>query len=103
MAAGKGSRMIGFEGNKTLLPLVPEYSPFKGTHPILLHILDNLPPGPKALVVHHGKKDVLEATKAMNLSYCEQPALNGTGGALFAAKPFFLDHGQPSFLTVAFT
>jgi len=93
MAAGKGSRMIGFEGNKTLLPLVPEYSPFKGTHPILLHILDNLPPGPKALVVHHGKNDVLEATKTMNLSYWEQPTLNGTGGALFAAKPFFLDHG----------
>lgn len=93
MAAGKGSRMIGFKGNKTLLPLVPGYSPFKGSHPILLHILDNLPPGPKALVVHHGKNDIRRATKSIDLSYWEQPTLNGTGGALFAARPFFLDNG----------
>lgn len=92
MVAGKGSRMIGFDGNKTLLPLVPKNSPFEGTRPILLHILHNLPPGPKALVVHHGKKDILNATKSYALSYWEQPTLNGTGGALFAARPFFRDN-----------
>lgn len=89
LAAGQGSRMIGYRGNKTLLPLVPKDSPFEGAHPILLHILHSLPPGPKALVVHHGKKDILEATKSYNISYWEQPTLNGTGGALFAARPFF--------------
>ena len=52
-AAGKGSRMKGFEGNKTLLPLVPGKSPFDGSNPILLQILDNLPPGPKALVIQN--------------------------------------------------
>ena len=92
MAAGKGSRMIGFNGNKTLLPLVPKDSPYLGTRPVLLHILQKLPPGPKAIVVHHAKKDILEATKSYNLSYWEQPTLNGTGGALFAARPFFRDN-----------
>jgi bifunctional UDP-N-acetylglucosamine pyrophosphorylase/glucosamine-1-phosphate N-acetyltransferase len=92
MAAGKGSRMIGIDGNKTLLPLVPGVSPYKGTHPILLHILHNLPPGPRALVVHYGRKDIIEATKSYSLSYWKQPTLNGTGGALFAAKPFFRDN-----------
>lgn len=88
MAAGKGSRMKGFEGNKTMLPLVPGPTPFEGEHPILLHILHNLPPGPKALVVNHRKQDVIENTQDMDLLYCEQPVLNGTGGALLAARAF---------------
>lgn len=88
MAAGKGSRMKGFEGNKTLLPLIPGPSPYEGTHPILLHILENLPAGPKALVVNHKKEDVFRATNSLGLTYCEQPLLNGTGGALLAARPF---------------
>ena len=87
-AAGKGSRMKGFEGNKTLLPLVPEKSPFDGHHPILLQILDNLPPGPKALVLHHKKEEVIDITRSLNLTYCEQPVLNGTGGALLASRDF---------------
>jgi len=91
MAAGRGSRMKGFEGNKTLLPLVPLSSPCKGTHPILLHILKNLPPGPKALVVNYGKDAVISATRFLDLTYFEQPVLNGTGGALLAAAPFIED------------
>lgn len=88
LTAGKGSRMKDFRGNKTLLPLVPESSAFEGTHPILLQILNHLPPGPKALVVHHKKEAVLEATHAFDLTYCEQPVLNGTGGGLLAAREF---------------
>lgn len=88
MAAGKGSRMKGFEGNKTLLPLVPGPTPFEGERPILLHILCNLPPGPKALVVNHRKQDVIESTRDMEMLYYEQPVLNGTGGALLAARAF---------------
>jgi bifunctional UDP-N-acetylglucosamine pyrophosphorylase / glucosamine-1-phosphate N-acetyltransferase len=30
----------------------------------------------------------MEATRSLGLSYCEQPALNGTGGALLAAGEF---------------
>jgi bifunctional UDP-N-acetylglucosamine pyrophosphorylase/glucosamine-1-phosphate N-acetyltransferase len=88
MAAGRGSRMKGFEGNKTLLPLVASGIPFKGSHPILLHIIESLPPGPKALVVNHRKEEVMEATRSFRLVYCEQPVLNGTGGALLAAGEF---------------
>lgn len=92
LTAGKGSRMKDFRGNKTLLPLVPESSAFEGTHPILLQILNHLPPGPKALVVHHKKEAVLEATHAFDLTYCEQPVLNGTGGGLLAAREFLKDN-----------
>ena len=88
MAAGRGSRMKGFEGNKTLLPLMPESTPFLGSHPILLHIIQSLPPGPKALVVNHRKEEVMEATRSLGLEYLEQPVLNGTGGALLAAGEF---------------
>lgn len=88
MAAGRGSRMKGFEGNKTLLPLLPAGNPFQGDHPILLHIIRSLPPGPKAVVVNHKKDEVVEATRSLGLSYCEQPVLNGTGGALLAAADF---------------
>ncbi|MBN2033553.1 MAG: NTP transferase domain-containing protein [Deltaproteobacteria bacterium] len=88
MAAGRGSRMRNFEGNKTLLPLVPLSSPLQGTQPILLHILSSLPLGPKALIVKHAKEAVMEATRFLGVAYWEQPVLNGTAGALLAALPF---------------
>jgi bifunctional UDP-N-acetylglucosamine pyrophosphorylase/glucosamine-1-phosphate N-acetyltransferase len=88
MAAGRGSRMTGFQGNKTLLPLKPGRSVYEGSHTMLLHILRNLPEGPKAVVVHHKKQDVMEKTRGMGLTYCVQKHLNGTGGALLAARPF---------------
>lgn len=90
-AAGKGSRMKGYEGNKTLLPLVPEKDLFSGRIPILIRIIENLPPGPKALVVNHRKDDVIKATNSFDLTYCEQPVLNGTGGAMLAAIDFIKD------------
>ena len=88
MAAGRGSRMQGYEGNKTLLPLIPVSSAFQGRHPILHHILENLPAGPKALIVHHCREDVVAATREAEITYCHQPVLNGTGGALLAAAGF---------------
>ena len=88
LAAGRGSRMKGYEGNKTLLPLVPHKSPLEGSRPILMHILENLPLGPKALVVHHKKEDVIKATRSLKIMYVDQPVLNGTGGALLAARDF---------------
>jgi bifunctional UDP-N-acetylglucosamine pyrophosphorylase / glucosamine-1-phosphate N-acetyltransferase len=88
LAAGRGSRMKGYGGNKTLLPLIPGKSPYEGTRPILLHMIDNLPPGPKAVVVHHRKEEVIEATRNLGITPCEQEVLNGTGGALFAARGF---------------
>ena len=88
LAAGRGSRMKGFDGNKTLLPLVSDESPFKGSHPILLHIFNNLPPGPKAIVINYRKEDLIHATRSLDISYYEQPSLNGTGGALIAAREF---------------
>ena len=88
LAAGRGSRMKGYSGNKTLLPLLPGKSVYEGRHPILFHILANLPPGPKAVVVNHKKDDVIKATRDFDLRYHEQPELNGTGGALLAALAF---------------
>jgi len=88
MAAGRGSRMRGFEGNKTLLPLVSGNSSYEGTQPILIHILSSLPPGPKAVIVNHKKDDVIRATQDFDVTYCEQPELNGTGGALLSAREF---------------
>jgi len=88
LAAGRGSRMKGYSGNKTLLPLLPEKSLYEGRHPILFHILKNLPPGPKAVVVNHKKDDVIKATRDLDLTYHKQPELNGTGGALLAALAF---------------
>jgi bifunctional UDP-N-acetylglucosamine pyrophosphorylase/glucosamine-1-phosphate N-acetyltransferase len=98
MAAGRGSRMRGFEGNKTLLPLVSGPSPLEGSDPILLHILNSLPPGPKAAVVNHKKEDVIHATRSLGLTYCEQPVLNGTGGALLAAREFLEARDQDRFI-----
>jgi bifunctional UDP-N-acetylglucosamine pyrophosphorylase/glucosamine-1-phosphate N-acetyltransferase len=94
LAAGRGSRMKQFHGNKTLLPLKPDASPFKGSNPILLHILNNLPPGPKSIVVHFDKESVMDATKQHNPTYCIQPELNGTGGALLAAQTFLEQQGH---------
>lgn len=88
LAAGRGSRMKEFQGNKTLLPLVSGKSPFTGKHPVLLQILNSLPPGPKAVVVNYKKESIIEATHGLGLIYYEQPELNGTGGALLAARSF---------------
>jgi bifunctional UDP-N-acetylglucosamine pyrophosphorylase / glucosamine-1-phosphate N-acetyltransferase len=88
MAAGRGSRMKGYAGNKTLLPLIPCASLFEGNRPLLLHLMDQLPAGPRAVIVHHCREDVMRATSALDVTYCEQPRLNGTGGAIIAAQPF---------------
>ncbi len=88
LAAGRGSRMKGYAGNKSLLPLIPGKSPYEGEMPILLHILTHLPSGPKAIVVNHAKEDVMAATQEFGVTYREQPELNGTGGALLAAMDF---------------
>ncbi|MDL2321125.1 NTP transferase domain-containing protein [Desulfosarcina sp. OttesenSCG-928-B08] len=88
MAAGRGSRMKGYSGNKTLLPLVPGNTPFEGESPILLHLFANLPQGPKALIVNHCKTDVMQLAADTNAVCFEQPVLNGTGGAILAAEDF---------------
>ncbi len=88
MAAGRGSRMTGCTGNKTLLPLEPQDSPFVGRHPILLHIISQLPTGPKAIVVNYCQDDVRQATNHLGVTYIEQSVLNGTGGAILASSPF---------------
>lgn len=93
-AAGYGSRMRGFSGNKTLLPLIPGQNPFEGQHPIISEVISSLPTGPKALVIHHGKDEVITATRDLGVSYYEQPVLNGTGGALIAAQDFLERIGQ---------
>ena len=81
--------MKGYEGNKTLLPLVPTGdNVFEGNKPILLNILNNLPQGPKAIVVNHKKDDVIEITNGCGTRYYDQPELNGTGGAMLAAMDF---------------
>jgi bifunctional UDP-N-acetylglucosamine pyrophosphorylase/glucosamine-1-phosphate N-acetyltransferase len=88
MAAGRGSRMNAFDGNKTLLPLVPEKGLFEGREPILVHVLRSLPQGEKAVIVHHRAEEVMAATRAFAPTYCRQPELNGTGGALLAVREF---------------
>jgi bifunctional UDP-N-acetylglucosamine pyrophosphorylase/glucosamine-1-phosphate N-acetyltransferase len=88
LAAGRGTRMKDLKGNKTLLPLIPGRSSYDGDRPMLLQILKSLPSGPKAVVVHHRKEEVMEATRGLGLTYCQQVELNGTGGALLAARPF---------------
>jgi bifunctional UDP-N-acetylglucosamine pyrophosphorylase / glucosamine-1-phosphate N-acetyltransferase len=87
-AAGKGSRMTGYEGNKTLLPLVPARSAYEGSHSLLAEVLMSLPAGPKGIVVHHRADDVQKETEDLGCSYLLQPKTNGTGGALLAARPF---------------
>jgi len=88
MAAGRGSRMKGYAGNKALLPLVPGASIFEGRRPLLMHLMENLPAGPKALIVNHCKADIMRVTSTLGVIYCEQPRLNGTGGAILAARDF---------------
>ena len=88
LAAGKGSRMLGFEGNKTLLPLLPGPFPYSGNRPMLLEVLDNLPEGPKGIVVHHFADAVRAATEYLNVIYLQQPVTNGTGGAVLTARAF---------------
>jgi len=88
LAAGRGSRMKGFDGNKTLLPLIPGSSPYEGTHFMLLKTVNNLPHGSKAVVVNHKRQDVMSVTRGLGLTYCRQPVLNGTGGGLLAARSF---------------
>lgn len=94
MAAGKGSRMKDYDGNKTLLPLIPGDSPTQGERPFLAHILETLPEGPKALIVHHCQEEVIAATARFSPAYCRQPELNGTGGALLAAREFLEDRTE---------
>lgn len=98
MAAGRGSRMKGYEGSKTLLPLMPEKSPYEGKQPILIHIIENLPFGPKGVVVHHRKEEICKALEQIDVSTIEQPVLNGTGGALLAAMPFIEAQAHNRFL-----
>lgn len=88
MAAGRGSRMKNYSGSKTLLPLKPGTSVYEGHHPIILHLMDHLPAGSKAVIVNHCKSDVIAATQASGAVYIEQPVLNGTGGAILAADDF---------------
>jgi bifunctional UDP-N-acetylglucosamine pyrophosphorylase / glucosamine-1-phosphate N-acetyltransferase len=88
LAAGKGSRMRGYDGNKTLLPLRPGGTAFEGTQPLLLEVLQNLPEGPVGIVVHHCADAVIRATAGYPVAFVEQPTTNGTGGALLVARPF---------------
>ena len=94
MAAGRGRRMKGYTGSKTLLPLVPENSIFDGKHPIVVHLMKNLPPGPKALIVNHCQEEVRAVTGGTGAVYCEQPELNGTGGAILAAGGFIAEQAN---------
>lgn len=88
LAAGRGSRMKNYSGNKALLPLIPQESPFVGSRPFIVEILSNLPEGQKGVVVHHHKEEVMECLKWESIEFIYQPELNGTGGALFCAKGF---------------
>jgi bifunctional UDP-N-acetylglucosamine pyrophosphorylase/glucosamine-1-phosphate N-acetyltransferase len=98
MAAGRGSRMKGFSGNKTLLPLIPGDSPHVGRKPILMNIIENLPDGPKTIVVNHCREDVIKAVDGFGADFCDQPILNGTGGAIIAAREFIGAQSCPNFL-----
>lgn len=88
LAAGRGTRMKGYSTNKALLPLIPDKGPFQGKRPFIEEILENLPQGPKAVVVNYRKDDLISALKGRGVTFIEQPLLDGTGGALMAAKGF---------------
>jgi bifunctional UDP-N-acetylglucosamine pyrophosphorylase/glucosamine-1-phosphate N-acetyltransferase len=92
--AGYGSRMRGFSGNKTLLPLIPGSNPFEGEYPIIFEVVRNLPRGPKALVIHHKKDEVIRVTRDLGVLYYEQSVPDGTGGALIAARGFLEEIDQ---------
>jgi bifunctional UDP-N-acetylglucosamine pyrophosphorylase/glucosamine-1-phosphate N-acetyltransferase len=87
-AAGRGTRMTGYSGNKTLLPLVPEKSRYEGSHPLLREVLDNLPEGPRGIVVNHRAQEVKSVFDQPGIDFIFQPETNGTGGALLAARSF---------------
>jgi bifunctional N-acetylglucosamine-1-phosphate-uridyltransferase/glucosamine-1-phosphate-acetyltransferase GlmU-like protein len=80
--------MVGYEGNKTLLPLIPGESAYEGARPLLLEVLANLPPGPVGIVVHHRAEDIVRATNSPSVTHIFQQVTNGTGGALLAARAF---------------
>ncbi|MEJ5300813.1 MAG: NTP transferase domain-containing protein [Thermodesulforhabdaceae bacterium] len=100
LAAGRGTRMTGYGGCKALLPLIPSEQSqrpvptiYEGTHPFILEILNQLPLGPKAIVIHHDADRIQKVVKSNlpeNLQpvFIWQPELNGTGGAVLAGKPF---------------
>lgn len=98
-AAGKGTRMTGYNGNKTLLPLFPGASLFEGNRPLIREVLDNLPAGPKRIVINHCAAEVRAATRAPGVEYILQQQTNGTGGALLAARPF-LESARPGFVII---
>jgi bifunctional N-acetylglucosamine-1-phosphate-uridyltransferase/glucosamine-1-phosphate-acetyltransferase GlmU-like protein len=80
--------MTGYSGNKTLLPLVAQKSRYEGTHPLIREVLENLPQGPKGIVVNHCAKQVRDAVDNPQVHFISQPETNGTGGALLAARSF---------------
>jgi len=87
-AAGYGSRMKGFSGNKILLPLISGSNHFEGECPIIFEIVRNLPKGPKTLVIHHKKEEIIKATHDLGVFYYDQPILNGTGVLLLQPMNF---------------
>jgi len=87
-AAGRGTRMKGYSGNKTLLPLIPAKSRYQGVRPLIREVLDNLPSGPKGIVVNYHAERVRSVTEGQGISFVYQPVTNGTGGALLAARSF---------------
>jgi len=80
--------MTGYEGNKTLTPLIAGKTIFQGERPLLVEALSNLPAGKKVVVVNYRKEDVIKSTEGMGVEYVTQPVTNGTGGALLAAQDF---------------
>lgn len=100
LAAGKGTRMVGYSSCKALLPLIPSgHSIYEGDRPFILEILDQLPQGPKAIVIHHDGENVKRVVKQYLVPdrhpvFIWQPELNGTGGAVLAARDFL--HGVSS-------
>jgi len=79
LAAGRGSRMKGFQKNKTCISLLQDYD-----YPMILEILKNTF-GKKVIIVNYRKGDVIKATSFIkDVIYCEQPELNGTGGAILS-------------------
>ena len=67
-AAGYGSRMKGFYGNKTLLPLIPGARSYEGERPLIIEVIKNLPTGPKALVLNYRKDEVICATRGKDIA-----------------------------------
>ena len=98
LAAGKGSRMTGYGGNKTLLPLVAGAAAYEGTRPMIVEVLENLPPGPRGIVVHHFAEEVKKTASPYGADFIFQRKTNGTGGALLAACPFVESCGTDAVL-----